>query len=115
MVYAVENTIGQVGFGSGASQLVNGRGTLHRRLERELAAFEGTESALLFPTGYAANVGTISSLVGKQDAVFSDQLNHASIIDGCRLSQAKTHVYPHNDLQFLEELLASEKLSLIHI
>lgn len=109
LVYAVENTIGQVGFGSGASQLVNGRGTLHRRLERELAAFEGTESALLFPTGYAANVGTISSLVGKQDAVFSDQLNHASIIDGCRLSQAKTHVYPHNDLQFLEELLASEK------
>lgn len=106
LVRAVEDSIGQIGFGAGASPLVNGRGTLHRRLERELADFEGTESALLFPTGFAANVGVIGSLVSKGDTVFSDQLNHASIIDGCRLSGAAVSVYPHLDMQQLESQLA---------
>lgn len=105
LVRAVEDSIGQLGFGAGASPLVNGRGTLHRRLERELAAFEGTESALLFPTGFAANVGVIGSLVGKGDVVFSDQLNHASIIDGCKLSGAKVAVYRHLDMEQLEQQL----------
>ena len=109
LVLAVQNSVSQVGLGSGASALVNGRGTLHRRLESELAKFEGTESALLFPTGYAANVGTICSLVGKGDVVFSDSLNHASIIDGCRLSGAKIVVYPHLDTTRLDELVSDAK------
>ena len=107
LVLAVQNVIGQIGFGTGASALVNGRGTLHRRLEAELAEFEQTASAMLFPTGYAANVGTICSLVGKQDVVYSDSLNHASIIDGCRLSGAEIVVFPHSDIDHLKEILAS--------
>jgi 8-amino-7-oxononanoate synthase len=94
---AVKAAIDQHGWGAGASPLVTGRSYLHSQLERALADFEGAEAALLFPTGYAANVGTIVSLVGKEDAVYSDQLNHASIIDGCRLSGAKIHIYPNNN------------------
>jgi 8-amino-7-oxononanoate synthase len=80
---------------------------LHAQLERKLAEFEGTEAALLFPTGYSANVGTITALVGKGDAIYSDELNHASIIDGCRLSGAAVHVYRHVEIGHLRELLAS--------
>ena len=111
MVNAVNHYVSQLGWGAGASPLVNGRGTLHRRLEQELADFEETEAALLFPTGYAANVGTICSLVGKSDVVFSDELNHASIIDGCRLSGAQVLVYRHNDMDHLESLLTESKSS----
>jgi 8-amino-7-oxononanoate synthase len=93
---AAKTAIDQYGWGAGASPLVTGRTALHAQLERALADFENTEAALLFPTGYAANVGTIAALVGKEDAVYSDQFNHASIIDGCRLSGAKIHVYPNN-------------------
>ena len=105
LVDAVQDSIGQLGFGAGASPVISGRGTLHRKLEAELAKFEATESALLFPTGYAANVGAICSLVGRGDIVFSDELNHASIIDGCRLSRAEVSIYPHNDAGFLKGLL----------
>jgi 8-amino-7-oxononanoate synthase len=105
LVLAVQNSVSQLGVGSGASQLVNGRGTLHRRLEEELARFEGTESALLFPSGYAANIGVITSLVGDGDVIYSDALNHASIIDGCRLSGARTVVYRHCDVDQLAELM----------
>ncbi|HEY2413784.1 MAG TPA: 8-amino-7-oxononanoate synthase [Pirellulaceae bacterium] len=93
---AVKEAIDQYGWGAGASPLITGRSDLHVELERDLANFEGTEAALLFPTGYSANVGTIAALIGKEDAVFSDQLNHASIIDGCRLSGAKIHIYPNS-------------------
>lgn len=93
------------GWGSGASPLVTGRSELHADLERRLAKFEGTEAALLFNTGFAANSGTITALVGEQDAVFSDALNHASLIDGCRLSRAKLHVYRHVDCADLEQQL----------
>lgn len=100
--------IATVGWGSGASPLVTGRGEIHARLERELAAFEGAESALLFSSGCAANLGTIAALAGKPDAVFSDERNHASIVDGCRLSGAAIHVYRHCDAEHLAALLAAE-------
>ena len=92
-------------FGAGASRLITGNGEAHERLEHELASLKGTQAALVFHSGYAANVGTISALVGRSDAIFSDQLNHASIIDGAILSGASRHVYRHRDLNHLEELL----------
>src|SRR4051794_38875499 len=90
------------GVGAGASRLVSGTMTIHRRLEGRLAAFKGTDAALLFGSGYLANVGVISALAGRGDVVFSDELNHASIVDGCRLSRAETFVYDHCDLDHLE-------------
>ena len=92
----------ETGSGARASALVCGHTEWHERLEQQLAAFEGTEAALLFPTGYSANVGTIGALVGAGDVVFCDRLNHASLVDGCRLSPAKLRVYPHNDVVALE-------------
>ena len=93
------------GAGSGASRLVTGTLPEHVRLEQHLASFKGTEDALVWATGYMANVGTISALVGKGDAVFSDALNHASIIDGCRLSRADVFVYRHGDMDDLARQL----------
>jgi 8-amino-7-oxononanoate synthase len=105
IVEAVRSAVCEFGWGSGASPLVSGRGDLHAELEQKLAEFEGSEAALLFPTGYAANVGAITALVGKGDAVYSDALNHASIIDGCRLSGAVIHIYRHGSAGDLESLL----------
>lgn len=102
---AVANAATGAGWGAGASPLVTGRTELHERLEHRLAEFEGTEAALLFNTGFAANVGAVAALVGPEDAVFSDALNHASLIDGCRLSRAKVCVYRHGDCQDLESQL----------
>jgi 8-amino-7-oxononanoate synthase len=96
------------GVGSGASRLISGSMSLHHRLEERIADFKRTDAALLFNTGYAANNGIIQGLLGPNDCVFSDQLNHASIIDGCRLSGAKIQVYPHKDMQALEEMLERE-------
>ena len=93
------------GAGAGASRLVTGTLPEHVRLERHLASFKGTEDAVVWATGYMANVGTISALVGKGDAVFSDALNHASIIDGCRLSRADVFVYRHADMDDLAHQL----------
>lgn len=94
------------GVGAGASRLVSGSMRLHHELEERLAAFKGAEAALLFNSGYHANLGTITALVRAGDHVFSDELNHASLIDGCRLSRARIHVYRHRDIAHLEELLA---------
>jgi 8-amino-7-oxononanoate synthase len=89
------------GVGAGASRLVSGTMTVHRRLEERLAAFKGTESCVLFGSGYLANLGAIGALAGPGDAVFSDELNHASIVDGCRASRARVHVYRHLDTEHL--------------
>ena len=95
------------GVGTGASRLVVGDTAAHHRLETRLAAFERSEAALVFNSGYAANVGTLQALVGPEDAVFSDALNHASLIDGCRLSRARTVVYPHADVEALAHALGT--------
>jgi 8-amino-7-oxononanoate synthase len=90
------------GVGTGASRLVSGSMTIHRRLEEALAGFEGTQSALLFGSGYLANTGAIAALAADGGFVFSDALNHASIVDGCRLAGAETFVYRHADPEHLE-------------
>jgi 8-amino-7-oxononanoate synthase len=97
--------IEKYGVGAGASRLISGNFSLHNQLEKRIARFKGTESALVFPTGYMANVGTVSALVGPGDAIICDRLNHASIIDGARLSRAKLLVYRHTDSESLEEVL----------
>ncbi|MEK6233178.1 MAG: 8-amino-7-oxononanoate synthase, partial [Planctomycetales bacterium] len=102
---AVRDSVGEEGVGAGASPLVLGRGQAQRRLEEEIAAFEGTPAAMIFPSGFAANLGTIAALVGPGDCVFGDKLNHASMIDGCRLSGARFRAYRHADMDRLESLL----------
>lgn len=97
------------GTGSGGSRLVSGSTDLHRELEERIASFKSTEAAIVFSSGYLANIGTISSLVGEGDIVYSDELNHASIIDGCRLSRADVRIYGHLDYTHLESLLASDR------
>jgi 8-amino-7-oxononanoate synthase len=93
------------GAGAGASRLISGNMQPHRELESRLAAFKGYERALLFGSGYLANSGTIAALAGPGETVFSDELNHASIIDGCRLARAETVVYRHRDTEHLDSLL----------
>jgi 8-amino-7-oxononanoate synthase len=95
------------GVGSGASHLVSGHLTPHELLEEKLAAFTGFDRALLFSTGYMANLGIVVALVGRGDAVFADKLNHASLIDAVQLSRADHLRYPHGDLAALERLLAA--------
>ena len=90
------------GAGAGASRLISGDMELHRTLELRLAAFKGTEAALLFGSGYLANIGIVSALATEGGVVCSDELNHASIIDGCRLARAETFVYRHRDIEHLE-------------
>jgi 8-amino-7-oxononanoate synthase len=103
------------GAGSGASRLISGNMEPHRELEARLAAFKGCEAALLFGSGYLANTGTIAALAGRGEVVFSDELNHASIVDGCRLARAETFVYRHADLEHLAWGLreAGERAALI--
>ncbi|HWH80264.1 MAG TPA: 8-amino-7-oxononanoate synthase [Candidatus Binatus sp.] len=102
---AAKAAIDCYGCGSGASRLISGNMTLHEELEAKLAKFKGCEAALVFNSGFQANSGILATLVGDGDVIFSDALNHASIIDGCRLSRAQTRVYPHCDLDSLETQL----------
>jgi len=101
----VIRVIEKYGTGSGGSRLTTGNYDLHEELERELADFKGTEDALVFNTGYMANIGILTTVVGSEDVIICDKLNHASIIDGCRLSKARLMVYRHNDLERLERVL----------
>jgi 8-amino-7-oxononanoate synthase len=89
------------GVGAGASRLVSGTMTIHRRLEERLAEWEGSDACVLFGSGYLANVGVIGALAGRGDTIYSDELNHASIIDGCRMSGAQVVVYQHADSEHL--------------
>lgn len=102
---AARNAMERYGCGSGASRLISGNTTLHQELEEQLAQLKGSETALVFNSGFQANLGVLPTLVGDGDVVFSDSLNHASIIDGCRLSRAKIEIYPHMDLNRLESSL----------
>jgi 8-amino-7-oxononanoate synthase len=101
----VRKALDEYGFGAGASRLMGGGSELHKDLEDRIAKFKTVESALVFNSGYAANTGIIPAIAGKDTAIFSDEFNHASIIDGCRLSGSKTLVYRHRDMTHLEELL----------
>lgn len=103
---AAAAAMSELGVGAGASRLITGNLDLAAALEDDLARFHGAPAARLFNSGYAANTGTIPVLVEKGDIVFSDELNHASIIDGCRLSRAEVVVYRHNDADHLSSLLA---------
>ena len=109
VINASKKAVEKYGTGSGGSRLVSGSSDLHRELEEKIAEFKNTESAILFSSGYLANIGTISSLVGPDDFVYSDELNHASIIDGCRLSKSNLRIYKHLDFDELESLLSKEK------
>ena len=105
---AARRAIDQYGCSASAARLISGNHDLYPQLENRLARFKHTEAALVFSTGYQANLGVISALMDVQDIAFSDELNHASIIDGCRLSGTQVRVFPHNDLPALESLLKRE-------
>ncbi len=94
--------------GAVAARLISGTHPAHLELERDLALFKGAEAALLFASGYAANTGTIPAVVGRRDAIYADELNHASLIDGARLSRAETRVFPHRDLNALRAMLKDD-------
>ncbi|MBI5204642.1 MAG: 8-amino-7-oxononanoate synthase [Nitrospirae bacterium] len=109
LIRAAQQAMKKFGFGSGASRLLCGGSILHAELEEKIAKFKETESALVFNSGYAANTGIIPAIAEEGDAIFSDQLNHASIVDGCRLSRAKTYIYRHKDTANLENLIRKTK------
>jgi len=102
---AAHDAIEKYGVSSCSSRLISGTTGLHKKLEEKLAEFKGAEAALVFNSGYAANVGIISALVGRGDVIFSDKLNHASIVDGCLLSGAELKRYPHCDMDALEKFI----------
>jgi 8-amino-7-oxononanoate synthase len=109
VIEALQNGSKQYGVGSGASHLINGHSRAHHQLEEELAEFVNRPRALLFSTGYMANLGVISALLGKGDVIFEDRLNHASLLDGGLLSQARLQRFQHNDVADLESKLANSK------
>ncbi len=108
VIGALQQGAAEYGVGSGAAHLVSGHSAAHHALEEELAAFTHRPRALLFSTGYMANLGVVSALAGRGDAVFEDRLNHASLIDAGLLSQARLRRYPHNDMDALERCVAGD-------
>lgn len=107
VIQATVESVQRYGAGATASRLIAGNCEAHRELEDFIAQWKGTEAALMFGSGYQANLGLLSSLTDAADLIVSDQLNHASIIDGCRLSRAQVKIYPHLDLNRAEEALKS--------
>lgn len=105
---AAKSAMDNYGSGSGASRLLSGGTCLHLSLEKMVAEFKGTENALIFNSGYTANISAIPAIAREGDVIFSDELNHASIIDGCSLSKAKKVVYRHKDMDHLAELMQKE-------
>ncbi|MSS75595.1 MAG: 8-amino-7-oxononanoate synthase [Methyloglobulus sp.] len=109
VIHAFKSAADKYGVGSGSAHLICGHGSAHHALEEELAAFTGRDMALLFSTGYMANMGAISTLVGRGDTVFEDRLNHASLLDGGLLSGARFKRYVHADVEHLQNLLGNSK------
>lgn len=109
LIAAATTALVEHGVGSGAARLIAGNTPEHEGLDLDIAAFFGAERALTFSSGYAANIGIIPALVTRGDAIFADALNHASLIDGCRLSRATIHVYPHRDVIALADLLGRHR------
>jgi glycine C-acetyltransferase len=107
LVEAAIDATRRYGAGSGAVRTISGTMSLHLELERRIAAFKHVEACVVFQSGFAANAGTVSAILGPEDHIISDELNHASIIDGCRLSRAKIHVFRHRDRAHAEERLAA--------
>jgi glycine C-acetyltransferase len=114
---AARDALDRLGVGSGSVRTIAGTMTIHMELEQRLAAFKNTEAVVVFQSGFAANAGTVAAVLSKDDVVVSDELNHASIIDGCRLSRAAIKVFPHKDVdaarRVLQELPAGQRKLLI--
>lgn len=108
VIGSAKRAMDEFGFGAGASRLLSGGTELHRELETKIAEFKGTEAALIFNSGYTANTSAIPSIAREGDVIFSDELNHASIVDGCRLSRAKKVIFRHRDVDHLSELIKKE-------
>src|SRR5436853_7821256 len=102
---AALEAVRKFGVGSGAVRTISGTMSLHMQLEERIAAFKHVEACVVFQSGFAANAGTVSAILTPEDHIISDELNHASIIDGARLSKAKIHVFPHKDAAKAEEIL----------
>lgn len=109
LIAAMQQAAADSGVGSGASNLITGHHRYHDNLEKQLAAFVELPAALLFSTGYMANIGVLGALMGRNDAIFADKLNHACLNDGAYFSYAEFHRYPHNDVAALEKLLQASK------
>src|ERR1700677_5185601 len=105
LIEAQVNAAQKYGAGSGAVRTISGTMSIHVQLEERIADFKKTEACVVFQSGFAANAGTVSAILGPEDHIISDALNHASIIDGCRLSKAKIHVFPHKDTVRAAEIL----------
>jgi 8-amino-7-oxononanoate synthase len=108
IINKVKEALDSYGYGSGASRLLNGGSKLHKDLEHKIAQFKNTERAIVFNSGYAANTGIIPAITDSEYIIFSDELNHASVIDGCRLSRARTLIYKHKSVSKLESLIRKE-------
>ncbi len=109
MMKRAEEAVKEFGVGSGAVRTIAGTMAMHQELEEKIAKFKHTEAALVFQSGFTANSGTVSAILNKEDVIISDELNHASIIDGCRLSRAAIKVFPHSDMAVLRERLEETK------
>jgi glycine C-acetyltransferase len=106
LLEAAIEAVRKYGVGSGAVRTISGTMSIHMELEERIAAFKNVEACVVFQSGFAANAGTVSAILTPEDHIVSDELNHASIIDGCRLSRAKIHVFPHKDAAAAEKILS---------